>query len=56
MYEIKLSMLQGNGCFYFLWVCSEESTTVLFSPPVTNADSEILSYLVQVQCFQLTFE
>ena len=38
----------------FLWICSRESTKVLFSPSATNIEGEVLSYLVQVRCFQLT--
>ena len=39
----------------FLWIHSEESVTVLFSPTTTNIDSKIIIYLVQVQSFHLTF-
>ena len=38
----------------FLWICSGESTKVLFSPSATNIEGEVLSCLVQVRCFQLT--
>ena len=33
----------------FLWVCSGESATVLFSPTTANIESEILFYLQQVE-------
>ena len=47
--SFKFDMLQVMNVFVlFLRVCSGESASVLFSPTATNTDSEILSYLVQV--------
>ena len=39
----------------FLWICSENSATFLFSSITTNIDNEIISYLAQISSFQPTF-
>ena len=33
---------------FFLWICSVECMTVIFSPNTKNIDNEMISYLAQV--------
>lgn len=57
MHEINSNLIyfrRMNIFVIFLWICSRESTKVLFSPSATNIEGEVLSYLVQVRCFQLS--
>ena len=52
MNEISLNWIGGMyGFVLFLWVCSEESATFIFSRTATNIENEIISCLAQVYGF-----
>ena len=51
MDEITLNWICFRGLdilVFFLWICSVECMTVIFSPNTKNIDNEMISYLAQV--------